>query len=48
MGKSAVEILGVALHGHYRGPARIQTRVALATRENLAGSTTIGEFLAKS
>jgi ribose transport system substrate-binding protein len=48
MGRSAVEILGAALQGRYRGPTRIQTRVALATRENLAGSTTIAEFLSKS
>jgi ribose transport system substrate-binding protein len=47
MGKSAVEILGAALQGGYRGPARIQTRVALATRENLAGAT-IAELLSKS
>jgi ribose transport system substrate-binding protein len=39
MGKSAVEILGVALREPYRGPRRIQTRVALATRENLMSAT---------
>lgn len=47
MGKSAVEILGNALQGRYRGPTRIQTRVALATRENLAGAT-IAQLLSKS
>ncbi len=35
MGKFAVEILGSVFGGEYRGPARIQTRVAIATRECL-------------
>lgn len=44
MGRSAVEILGNALRGSYSGPARIQTRVAMATRENLT-DTTIQELV---
>ena len=35
MGRSAVEILGQVLSGAYNGPRRIQTRVALATRDVL-------------
>jgi len=35
MGQRAVEILGQAFQGEYRGPKRIVTTMALATRENL-------------
>ena len=35
MGHSAVEILGEALGNGYKGPRRIQTRIAIASRDNV-------------
>ncbi len=35
MGRSAVDILGAELRGRYTGERRIQTRIAVATRDNL-------------
>ena len=46
MGRLAVDILGDLLRGEYRGPTRIETKVAIATRANL-GTPAIRELVSR-